>query len=128
MFFSFVVSRLKSWSVALRSHDSQRNVDVPPCGVGVCTCHVVRSIHNGFGDLALQAWQADVKPSPEEVDVAGIAQVDFGVDGCVGRKLHLHLVCHKPHRANETGRPTGSKQLLRSGTTSWGSGSRELNV
>jgi hypothetical protein len=39
--------------------------------------------------------------------IAGIARVYFGIDGYVIRKFDLHSVGHKPHRANETGRPTG---------------------
>src|SRR5579864_127507 len=109
-------------------HDVDRNVDVAPCSVGICACLGVRGVHNGLGDFALQAWQADVKPCSEEVNVARIAQVYFGIDGCVSRKFDLHLVGHKPHRTNETGRPTSGKQLLRIGTSSWDSGSRELNI
>src|SRR5579864_4097465 len=105
-----------------------RNVDVAPCSVGICTCRLVRGIHNGLGDFALQARQADVEPCSEEVNVARIAQVYFGIDGGVSRKFDLHLVGHKPHGTNETGRPTSGKQLLRIGTSSWDSGSRELNI
>src|SRR6267378_4428496 len=96
--------------------------------VGICTCLAVRGVHNGLGDFALQARQADAKPCPEEVNVARIAQVYFGIDGYVSRKFDLHLVGNKPHRTNETGRPTSGKQLLRIGTSSWNSGSRELNI
>src|SRR5438309_2318608 len=98
------------------------------CSSGICTCLAVRVVHNGLGDFALQARQADVKPCAKEVNVARIAQVYFGIDGCVSRKLDLHLVGHKPHCTDETGRPTGGKQLLRIGTSSWDSGSRELDI
>ena len=87
--FSFVESRLKSWFVTLRLHDVERNVDVAPCSVGICTCRVVRGVRDGLGDYALQARQADVKPCSEEVNVARIAQVYFGIDGCVSRKFDL---------------------------------------
>src|SRR5258708_7290919 len=105
----------------------ERNVDVAPRSVGICTCLAVRGVHNGLGDIALQTGQADVKPCSEEVN-ARIAKVYFGIDGYVSRKFDLHLVGHKPHRTNETGRPTSGKQLLRIGTSSWDSGSRELNI
>src|SRR5207247_10529933 len=95
------------------SYDLDRNVDVAPCSVGICTCRLVRGVHNGLGDFALQAWQADVKPCSEEVNVARIAQVYFGIDGYVSRKFDFHLVGYTPHRTNETGRPTSGKQLLR---------------
>jgi hypothetical protein len=90
--------------------------------------HVMRGVHNGLGNFALQTRQADVKPCSEEVNVSGIAQVYFGIDGCVSRKLDLHLVGHKAHRTNEAGRPTGGKQLLRIGTSSGDSGSRKRNI
>src|SRR5258706_14607409 len=109
-------------------HHVERNVDVAPCSVGICTCRLVRGVHNGLGDFALQAWQADVKPCSEEVNIARIAEVYFGIDGCVSRKFDLHPVGNKSHRTNETGRPTSGKQLLRIGTSSWDSGSRELNI
>src|SRR5579864_1787406 len=109
------------------SQHAERNVDVAPCSVGICTCLSVRGVHNGLGDFALQARQADVKPCSEKVNIARIAQVYFGIDGWVSRKLDLQLVGHKPHRTNETGRPTSGKQLLRIGS-SWDSESRELNI
>src|SRR6267143_1259619 len=109
-------------------HHVERNVNVAPCSVGICTCLAVRGVHNGLGDFALQPRQADVKPCSKEVNVARIAQIYFGIDGCVSRKFDLHLAGNKPHRTNETGRPTSGKQLLRIGTSSWNSGSRELNI
>src|SRR6266851_9157068 len=109
------------------SHHPDRNVDVAPCSVGICACLGVSDVHNGLSDFALQAWQADVKPCAKEVTVARIAQVYFGIEGCVSRKLDLHLVGHKPHCTDETGRPTGGKQLLWIGTSSGDSGSRELD-
>jgi len=39
-----------------------------------------------LGDFALQTRHADVKPCPEKVKVAGIAQVYFGIDGYVSGK------------------------------------------
>jgi hypothetical protein len=60
--------------------------------------------------------------------IARIAEVYFGIDGYVTRKFDHHLVGHKPHRANETGRPTGGKQLLGIAAGSWDSGSREPNI
>src|SRR6266851_4637782 len=110
------------------SHHADRNVDVAARCVGICTCLAVCGVHNGLGDFALQARQADVKPCSEEVNVARIAQVYFGIDGYVSRKFDLHLIGHKPHRTNETGRPTSGKQLLRIGASSWDSGSRELYI
>src|SRR6266478_1898090 len=110
------------------SHHVERNVDVAPCSVRISACFAVRGVHNGLGDFALQARQADVKPCSEEVNVARIAQVYFGIDGCVSRKFDLHPVSDKCHRTNETGGPPSGKQLLRIGTSSWDSGSRELNI
>src|SRR6266478_6619555 len=109
-------------------HHVDRNVDVAPCSVRISACFAVRGVHNGLGDFALQARQADVKPCSEEVNVARIAQVYFGIDGCVSRKFDLHPVSDKCHRTNETGGPPSGKQLLRIGTSSWDSGSRELNI
>ena len=68
--------------------------------------------------MELHARQPDVKPCSEKVNVARIAQVYFGIDGYVSRKFDLHLVGPKPHRPNETGRPTGGKQLLWIGASS----------
>src|SRR5215470_273157 len=109
-------------------HQFERDVDVAPCSVGICTCLAVRGVHNGLGDCALQAGQADIKPCSEEVKVARIAQIYFGIDRYISRKFDLHSAGHKPHRTNETGRPTSGKQLLRIGTRPWGSWSRELNI
>src|SRR3954469_509348 len=103
-------------------HHVESDVDVAPGSVGICTCLAVRGVHNGLGDVALQARQADVKPCSEEVNVARIAQVYFGIDGYVSRKFDLHLVGHNRHRANETGGPASGKQLLRIGTSSWDAG------
>src|SRR5450432_560905 len=111
-----------------RLHHVERNVDVAPCSVGICTCRLVRGVHNGLGDFPLQARQADVKPCLEEVNVARIAQVDFDIDGYVRRKFDLHLAGYKSHRTNETGRPPSGKQLLRIGTSSCDSGGRELDI
>src|SRR5712692_987848 len=77
-------------------HHVERNVDVAPCSIGICTFLAVRGVHNGLGDFALQARQADVKPCAKEVNVARIAQVYFGIDGCVSRKLDLHLLATSP--------------------------------
>src|SRR6266446_486300 len=109
-------------------HHVDRNVDVAPRGVGICTCLAVRGVDNGLGNFALQARQADVKPCPEEVNVARIAQVYFGIDGYVSLKFDLHLVGNNPHRTNETGRPTSGKQLLRIATSSWNYARRLLNI
>src|ERR1700724_2786150 len=109
-------------------HHVERNLDVAPCSVGICTCLAVRRVHNGLGDFALQTRQADVKPCSEEVNVARMAQVYFGINGYVSRKRDLHPIGNKPHRANETGGPTSRKQLLRVGTTSRYSGDREINI
>ena len=78
---------VKPWSVALRLHHVERNLDIAPRGVGICTCLAMRSVDNGLGDFAVQTRQADVKPCSEEVDIARIAQVYFGIDGCVRWKL-----------------------------------------
>src|ERR1700730_5002776 len=123
--FSFVAS-----SVCCRSalHHVERNLDVAPRSVGICTCLAVRGVRNGLGDFALQTRQADIKPRSEEVNVARMAQVYFGIDGYVCRKRDLHPVGHKPHRTNETGGPTSGKQLLRIGASSWDTGSREVNT
>src|SRR5713101_43163 len=125
MLFSFVAS-----SVCCRSglHHVDRNVDVAPCSVGVGTCLAVRRVHNGLGDFALQTRHADVKPCPEKVKVAGIAQVYFGIDGYVSGKRDLHPSGHNAHRTDETGGPPRGKQLLRIGAGSRDSGSRELNI
>jgi len=64
----------------------------------------MRGVHNGLGDLPLQAGRLTLKPCLEEVNVARIAQVDFGIDGYVGRKFDLQVAGHKSHRTNETGR------------------------
>src|SRR5882672_8678392 len=56
------------------------------------------------------------------------AQVDFGIDGCVSRKFHLHLVGLNSHCTNETGRPTSGKQLLRISTGSGNTGGRKLHI
>jgi len=39
-----------------------RNVDVAPRSVGICTCLAVVAVHNGLGDFAFQAREADVQP------------------------------------------------------------------
>src|SRR5712664_780167 len=109
-------------------HHVDGNVDVAARSVGICTCLAVRNVHNGLSDFALQARHADGKTCSKEVNVAGIAQVDFGIDGCISRKFHLHLLGHNSHRTDETGRPASGKELLRIGASSWDSGSRELNV
>src|SRR5713101_7208603 len=109
-------------------HHVERNLDVSPCSVGICTCLAVRGVHNGLGDFALQTRQADVKPCPEEVNVARVAQVYFGIDGYVSRKPDLHPVGHKAHRTNETGGPAGGKQLFRIRASSRETRSRELNI
>src|SRR5262249_1469703 len=109
-------------------HQFDRDVDVAPCSVGICTCLAVRGFPNGLADFELQARQAEIKPCSEEVKIARIAQVYFGIDRHISRKFYLHFVGHKPHRTNETGRPTSAKQLLRIGTSPWDSGSRELNI
>src|SRR5258706_14487649 len=110
------------------SNHVERDFDIAPCSVGICTCLAVRGVHNCLGDFALQTRQADVKPCSEEVNVARMAQVYFGIDGYVSRKLNLHAIGHKPHRTNETGGPTSGKQLLRIRARSWDTGSRELNI
>jgi hypothetical protein len=33
----------------------ERNVDIAPCCVGICTCLAMSSVHNGLSDFALQA-------------------------------------------------------------------------
>src|SRR5437879_3326935 len=109
-------------------HHVDRNLDVAPCSVGIGTCLAVRRVHDGLGDFALQTWHADVEPCPEEVNVAGIAQVYFGIDGYVSGKRDLHPSGHKPHRTDETGGPTSGKQLLRIRAGSRSSGSRELHI
>src|SRR5258707_14675277 len=109
-------------------HHVERHLDVAPCSVGICTCLAVRRVHNGLRDFALQARQVNVKPCSEEVNVARMAQVYFGINGYVSRKRDLHPVGHKPHRTNETGGPTRGKQLLRIRASSWYTGSRELDI
>ena len=56
----------------------------------------MRGIHNGLGDFALQARQADVKPCSEEVNVARIAQVYFGIDGYLSGSLTFILLATTP--------------------------------
>jgi hypothetical protein len=58
--------------------------------------------------------------------IARIAPVYFSIAGCVIRKCDLHFGGLKPHRANETGRPTGGKQLLRLGTLPGTTGAENL--
>ena len=59
------------------SHHVDRDVDVPPCGLGIGT-RLVRGVHQGLGDFALHTRRADVEASLEEVLAAGVAQVHFG--------------------------------------------------
>src|SRR3979490_2744545 len=82
-----IVRRSSCKTVCSRSglHHVERDVDVASCSVGICTCLAVRGVLNGLGDFALQARQADVKPRSEEVNVARIAQVYFGIDGYLSR-------------------------------------------
>src|ERR1700686_1094285 len=55
------------------------NADVVPCGFGIRT-RLVRTVHQGLGDFALQTRRADVEASLEEVSAASCAQVHFGVN------------------------------------------------
>ena len=55
-------------------------------------------------------------------------QIHFGVDGDAGRQSDFSLVGGKRDRAFETGRPTGSKQLLRVRADARGTRSRKLDV
>src|SRR5436305_5612992 len=56
-------SRCKTVWYRFGLHQLDRNVDVAPRGVGICTGRLVRGVHNGLRDFALQARQADVEPS-----------------------------------------------------------------
>jgi len=82
--------------VTLRLHDVQRNVTMLAPSLEVCTCRIVRGVHNGLGDFALQARQADVKPCSEEVNVAGIAQVDFGINAASAGSCTFILLATSP--------------------------------
>ena len=109
-------------------HHVQGDVDVAPGSIRVCTSLGVRGLHNGLCNFALQAGQADVKPRLEEVGATRIAEVNFGIDGCVRGQFNFHPAGYVPHRADKTSRPASGKQLLRIGTASWNSGSPELKI
>jgi hypothetical protein len=47
---------------------------------------LVRGVHQGLGDLAFHAGQADIETSLKEVSAAGCAQVYFGVNDQVERE------------------------------------------
>jgi len=59
----------------------------------------VRGVHDCLGDFAFQAREADVQPCSEEVNVARIAKVDFGIDGCVSRSFTCILLATTPLKA-----------------------------
>ncbi|MNQ39386.1 hypothetical protein D3C85_529960 [compost metagenome] len=60
----------------------------------------------------IQPRHAQRQSSLEEVSRAGLAQIDFNVDGRVGRQCHLHLLGSQPHRCDVAGRPRAGEQLL----------------
>jgi hypothetical protein len=62
------------------SDQVDRDVDVVPRGFGIRT-NLVRGVHQGAGDVALQTRQADVVVSSEGVSTVSDAQVHLGVDG-----------------------------------------------
>ncbi len=109
------------------SDQVDRNIDVAAGGFGV-RARLVRGIHQGLGDVALQTGQADVETSLKEVSVPGLAQIYFGVDNRVSREGNLCFSGRELHRANETGRPAGGEQLLRISTVARSSRRRKLDV
>jgi hypothetical protein len=58
-------------------------------------------VDQASGDLALDAWQADVETSAEEVTAACETQVHFGVDRHVGRKCDFPLTGNERYRTSK---------------------------
>ena len=96
------------------SHHVDRDVDVPPCGLGIGT-GLVRGVHQGLSDFALTPGRLTLRASLEEVLAAGVAQVYFVINGRISGEAGLHFCGRKPHRTHETGRPASGEQLLRIG-------------
>ena len=117
-----IIETFHDWS---GSHDVDRDVDVPACGLGIGT-RLVCGVHQGLGDLALHPGQADVEASLEEVLAAGAAKVHFGVNGRISREAGLHFGGRHPHRTHEAGGPTSGEQLLRIGTVARLAGDESL--
>lgn len=66
-------------------------------GFGIGTFQV-RGIHDFLRDLVLDAGQADVEATLNEMSAVGYSQVYFSVDGDVGRERDLHRVSHNLDR------------------------------
>src|SRR5262249_529892 len=105
-----------------RSDQIDRHVDVAARGLRVWT-NLVRFVDQGSRDVARQARQG-----AREIGGVGQVQVDFGVDGEIGRKSDLLLAGRETHRAFETRRPAGSEQLFRIGAAAHAARSRQPDV
>src|SRR6202161_4862432 len=112
------LSRVSSFEID-RSDQVDRNVDVAACGFRV-GANLVRFVHEGLGDVALDTGQADVEASAEEVAAVR--------DGQVGRQSDFPVAGRKRNRALETRRPPGGQQLLRIGADARRAGNRKSNV
>src|SRR5262245_26930958 len=71
-----------------RSDQVDRHVDVAARGLRV-RADLLSFIHQGLGDGALDAGQADAESGAEDVAAVSDAQVDLGANGPTGRKGDL---------------------------------------
>src|SRR5580693_5952420 len=109
------------------SDEVDRDVDVAARGVGVGT-HLVGGLDQSPADLAPDTGQADIEAGGKPVGAVRRAEVHLGVDGDIGRQLHLHLAGRQFDRAQETGRPASGEQLLGVGAGAWTARRRQYDL
>ena len=121
------VSNLTPVSAAALLNQVDRNVDVAAGGFGVRT-NLVRFVDQSLGDFALDARQADVEASAEEVAAVREVQVHFGVDRDVGRQGDFSFA--RPQaRSHFRSRPTSRRRTVAPDWCRCGrAGSRKLDV
>ncbi|MCY1552310.1 hypothetical protein D9M68_887010 [compost metagenome] len=63
----------------------------------------MRSIYQRLCDSRVYTRQTYIEARPEEVDIVGLAQVHFGIDGQVGGEGNLQLCSGLSDCADEAG-------------------------
>ena len=109
------------------SEKVDHDVDIAACRFGIRAC-LMCGIHEGLSYVSRDAWYSDIETSLEEISSVGQTEIDFRVDGRVGRERHLHLSRGQPHRSLKACRPTAGEQLFRIRAVGGAPGRRKLDI
>lgn len=108
----FLESQMMSKRRCLSGRDYvQGHVNVAACCFGV-RADLVCGVGDFCRDGLIQTWSAQRQACLEEVSVAGLAKVDFDIDGHIGGKLDVALFGSQTDGGDVAGRPGTGKQLL----------------